>query len=133
MTFQSLLIPPEGLTEDRFSKYIFLFSHLNTQPLINSTSTIGRPPLSRPSLLRALIYKNIRCFPSLTELVIELKENPAIAECCGFNPGLNLPNVERFSTFLRDTPNFLLQQIRNNLVFQLVELKEISGKYLVTD
>lgn len=133
MAFQSWLIPPEKLTEDRLQRYTSLFSQINTQPLRDSVSIIGRPPLSPPSLLRALIYKNIRCFPSLTELVIELRENSSIAQRCGFDLRFNLPSVERFSTFLRDTPNYLLQAIRNNLVFQLVELKEISGKYLATD
>ncbi|MEW6621445.1 MAG: transposase [bacterium] len=133
MAFQSWLIPPEELTQDRLQRYTSLFSQLNTQPIRDSVSIVGRPPLSRPSLLRALIYKNIRCFPSLTELVIELKENPLIAERCGFDLWSNLPNVERFSAFLRDTPNYLFQEIRSNLVFQLVELEEISGKYLVTD
>jgi len=133
MRSQTRLISAEKFTGERLQKYTSLFSQINTQPLKGSVSKVGRPPVSPPSLLRALIYKNIRCFPSLTELVIELKENPAIAQRCGFDIRFNLPNVQRFSTFLRNTPNSLLQQIRCDLLLQLVQLKEISGEYLATD
>ena len=41
--------------------------------------------------------------------------------------------VERFSSFLKDTPNQFLQSIRENLIKQLIDLGEVSGKIISCD
>lgn len=40
---------------------------------------------------------------------------------------------QRLSSFLKDSPNGLLETIRINLVNQLFQLKEISGNFLSID
>jgi hypothetical protein len=130
---QRLLFTPEELNAPSLKKYDLLFSSINTSPLDESTYHRGRPPFSRPALLRALIYKNIRCLPSLTELFIELNENSTISITCGLDPSKPIPSVERFSSFLNDTPNSSLQNIRIDLVKQLALTEEITFKYLSAD
>ena len=75
---QKLLFTPEELNAHSLKKYDLLFSNINTAPLDQSNYHRGRPPFPRSALLRALIYKNIRCLPSLTELFIELNEHPTL-------------------------------------------------------
>jgi len=126
---QRLLFSPEELNTNSLKKYDLLFSVIDTSPL-EETSSRGRPPFPRPALLRAFVYKNVRCFPSLTELAIELNERPTLSAQCGFDPTKSMPSVERFSSFLRDTPNQTLQTIRTHLVKQLALAGEITFKYL---
>ena len=98
---QGLLFSPEELHTHPLRKYDLLFSVIDTSPL-EETSCRGRPPFSRPALLRTFVYKNVRCFPSLTELATELNENQTLSAQCGFDPLSNAPSVQRFSSFLRD-------------------------------
>lgn len=124
---QNLLFPAEELLSERFNRYDLLFSTLNASSLERSKS-MGRNPLPRSSILKALVYKNIRSIYTLSDLTRELFEHPTIALKCGFNPFKPSPSVERFSSFLKDTPNDDLQVIRTDLVNQLIRLREISLK-----
>jgi hypothetical protein len=130
---QRLLFTPEELNAHSLKKYDLLFSSINPSPIDESTYHRGRSPFSRSALLRALVYKNIRCLPSLTELFIELNEHPNISATCGLDLSKPIPSVERFSSFLHDTPNSSLQNIRIHLVKQLVLTGEITFKYLSAD
>ena len=93
----------------------------------------GRPPVSKDSILRTLIYKNLRGLASLSELVFELKNNPTMADILGFPLWKAPPSIERFSHFLRDTPNENLQHLRLLLVKQLIEEKVIAGEIIALD
>lgn len=96
--------------------------------------TTGRPSISNPALLNALIYKNIKQLPTLFDLATSLVDNPSLAITCGLLPNKSLYSLEeRLSSFLRDIPNNLLQPIKINLVNQLIQIKEISGRFLSLD
>lgn len=112
-------------------RYEKLFSNLLTFP--QDPPTRGRPPFTKESLLKALIYKILRGFPSLSELAFELKNNPVMAETLGFSAWENPPSVERFSHFLRSTSNQDLQAVRLFLVHQLIEEKVVTGESVSID
>lgn len=95
--------------------------------------TRGRPSFSRTALLRALIYKNLRSLPSLSELAFELKNNLVISELIGFPAWETPPSIERFSHFLRDTDNRDLQTLRRLLVQHLIDEKVITGNTIAMD
>jgi len=122
-----LLFKPQDL-QIRYEK---LFSNLVTFP--ENPPGRGRPPFSKESLLKALIYSSLRGLPSLSELAFELKNNPIMAETLGFSAWEKPPSVERFSHFLRSTHNEDLQIIRLLLVHQLIEEKDITGDNLSID
>ncbi|MBW2106216.1 MAG: transposase [Deltaproteobacteria bacterium] len=133
---QRYLISPEdvfGLKPLR--KYELLFETL--EPSLTgcfTSKTRGRSPVSKPALLNALIYKNLKQLPTLFDLASSLVDNPRLATTCGLLPNKSLNSlVERLSSFLRDTPNSLMQSIRINLVNQLIQIKEISGHFLSID
>ena len=112
-------------------RYEKLFENL--PPLPDLPKTTGRPPLSRDAILRALIYKNLRGLPSLTDLVFELENNPVMAEVLGFFPGQSTPSKERFSQFLRTQPHGDLQAVRLTLVHCLIQEGVITAKHLALD
>ena len=113
-------------------KYELLFDNLDASPLDHHHAGPGRDPVPRSALLRALVYKSLKPLPTLSDLVVELTDNPSIAMKCGLDPSHALP-VERFSCFLRDSDNGLLQEIRNSLVKQLIAAGEMTGESLSID
>lgn len=115
-----------------FEKYQILFDHLDTSALNEHHQGPGQHHVPKPALLRALIYKSLKPLPPLSDLVLELGDNPSITLKCGLN-SCRIPPVERFSSFLRDTNNYILQTISNSLVKELILLGEISGISLSID
>jgi len=133
---QKLLLPPEDIFDIHpQKKYQILFSYLDSSPLENfNPHGLGRPPISKESLLKTLIYKNLKTLPTLYDLAVDLIDNPYLALQCGLIAGAN-PNTikERLSSFLRNTPNPLLQKIKNTLISELISLGEITGHFLSID
>jgi transposase len=109
-----------------------LFQHLPALHLSASCSR-GRPEVSRDALLRAMIYRALRRFNTLTDLVQALRENASVLEAVGFDPLGPIPSVERFSDWLRSTDNNALQIIRIQLARFLVNEGACSGRILALD
>ena len=76
-------------------KYEKLFQNL-PMPQENIQKT-GRPPISKNSMLKALIYKSLRRFPYLADLTFELNNNPGVSKALGLYPMTPAPLIERFS------------------------------------
>ena len=112
-------------------KYDFLFEPLPSLSL--NPKERGRPPFSRDALLKAFIYKALRRLKTLSDLAFEFYNNPMMSQAVGFNPYQAPPSMERFSKFLRETPNPLLQNVRIFLIQKLLDENIISGKHLVMD
>lgn len=132
---QRILLSAEYLLDiNPLKKYELLFDHLNCSPIEKLLPLKGRPPVSKSGILRALIYKNLKPLPTLYDLAIDLIDNPSISYKCGLNPPKNpLPLVERLSSFLRDSSNDSLQQIRKSLVRELIQLNQITSQFLSID
>jgi len=122
--FKAEDLPPRARYEKLFE---------NMPPLPDPPRATGRPPFSRDAILRALIYKNLRGLPSLTDLVFELENNPVMAEVLGFRPGRPAPSKERLSQFLRTLSHADLQAVRLTLVRRLIQEGVITGKHLALD
>lgn len=129
MSDNLLLFDPGDLPPAR--RYDKLFDNL--PPLETELPKRGRHPINRDSLLKALIYRALRRLATLSDLVFELNNNPSMAHVVGLNPLAVAPSVERFSSFIRDTHNEQLQQIRMQLVERLIETRTISGSFVVID
>ena len=112
-------------------QYEKLFSYLHVPWKIQTKR--GRPPYSKASLLHALVYKNLRSLPTLSDLSFELGNNPSMAEILGFDPLKIPPTKERFSQFLRTTPNDQLQEVRIFLIGKLFEQGALAGKSIALD
>lgn len=123
------LLPLEALPPR--VQYGFLFEYLPSLPV--GQNERGRPALPRDALLKAFIYKALRRLKTLTDLAFELKNNPIICQQVGFDPYRTPPSIERFSEFLRATPHGVLQNVRIQLVRNLLEEGVITAKHLVID
>jgi hypothetical protein len=130
--YQHPLFNLEEIFDRPLRRYELFFSVLDLS-ILDRASSVGRKPISRAAILKALIFKNLRTIASLSDLSAELFERPALASVLGFEPGDNPIPVERFSCFLKDTSNKILGQIRVSLVKKLIEGKIIKGKYLSVD
>jgi len=132
---QRLLLSAEYLLDiNPLKKYKLLFDNLDCSPFKRHTQHAkGRPSVPQPGLLRALIYKNLKPLPTLYDLAVDLVDNPSITLKCNLAPSHHLALVERFSSFLKDTPNIHLQIIRKRLVQELIELGQIKGNLLAID
>ena len=119
------------ITNDLLSSYVKKFETVfSVLPDIDYHAATGRPPHPKSAILNALIFKNLRSIHTLTELSREISFYPAIAQLCGFS---SIPSKERFSYFIRNTPNQFFQNIRETLLRELISLNVISGKILSTD
>lgn len=112
-------------------KYEKLFENL---PILKENiPKTGRRPVSRNSLLRALIYKSLRRFPYLADLTFELNNNPSVSKALGFYPLAPAPSIERFSSFLHDTKHCELRSLHKQLVLKLINTGVISGSSIAID
>lgn len=126
--YQPNLLLTKELSKNYIKKFELLFSLLKLPK--EPFKAKRRPPHPKYALLNALIYKNLRSVPTLLELTSEIKNYPQIAQICGFR---SFPSIERFSAFLKDTPNQILQSVRENLVKELIGVGQIEGKYISVD
>jgi hypothetical protein len=135
MERQKLLFSLEHIFDiNPLKNFELLFNNLNPCCLkYRPRPKGGRLPYHPANLLRALIYKNLRGLTNLSDLVDDILNNPSVAIKCGFDILKPLPSIERFSRFLGQTPNRLLQDIRLDLVDNLIKVDQIKGKYLSLD
>lgn len=111
--------------------YQQLFQNLPTFPV--QSASRGRPEVSRDALLRALVYRALRRFTSLTDLVQTLNENAGLLEAIGLDPLGPVPSLERFSDWLHSTDNDELQRIRIQLVRCLLSDRVLQGRIVALD
>lgn len=126
--YQPNLLLTKELSKSYIQKFEMLFSLISLPS--GCPNLKRRPPHPKYALLNALIYKNLRSIPTLSELTSEIKNYPQVAQVCGFS---SFPSIERFSSFLRDTPNQVLQVARESLVKELISLGQIQGRYISAD
>lgn len=111
-------------------QYQQLFEFL---PVIRHEYQFGRPGIDPNVMLRAFIYGCLRRLPTLSDLNYSLRENPSLCEAVGLDPFVVPPSIERFSRWLRSTPNEMLQAARFALVRKLVEDGAIHGGIVAFD
>lgn len=127
--YQRCLIPPELISPR--TQYEKLFENLPEVPF--GKFQRGRTPIPRQSLLKGLIYRNLRGIRKLVELEFELLNNPSMAEPLGLDPLKKPPSDERFSDFLRSNPNGYFQAVRKALARELIREGVISGTGIALD
>jgi len=81
--YQHPLFDTSDIFDKPLRRYELFFSILDFSLLEKGTS-IGRKPVSRAAILRALIFKNLHSIASLSDLSAELYERPAFASILGF-------------------------------------------------
>ena len=93
----------------------------------------GRKPCDRSALLKAAIYQRLTRRRFLQDLRRHLLESPALLSALGFDPYQPPPSLERFSSFLSDTPHDLLEKIRIQLTQNLLQSGALPARHLGLD
>jgi len=93
--YQKILFNPEEIFKEPLKKYEMFFSLLNLSYL-EPVKHLGRRSISRAALTRALIFKNLRSLPTLSDLVAELDERPGLSLILGLKARKRMLPVERF-------------------------------------
>lgn len=115
-------------------RYGWLCEHLPALPPASPRRSVrGRKGYDDNLLLRALVVRCLATVPTLAALVDTLNMNPSLVDSLGMDPLHGSPPVERFSSFLRDTPNASLQAVRLALVQALIQEGVIGGTGLAID
>ena len=116
-------------------RYGLLCEHLPALPARPSSrrSSRGRKGYDDNGRLRALVVRCLATLPTLVALVDTLNMNPSLVESLGLDPLRGSPSVERFSSFLRHTPNAILQEVRQALVHALIQEGVIRAAGLAID
>lgn len=113
--YQHPLFDLEEIFDKPLRKYELFFSVIDLS-IFDKVKSMGRRSISRAAILRALIFKNLKTIASLSDLSAELYERSTLASMLGFVPGDKSIPVERFSSYLKNTSNLLLQKVRISLV-----------------
>jgi hypothetical protein len=129
VNFQPELLNPEHLPPRlRWEK---LFEFLPPWP--QAPCSHGRKPYDRNGLLRAVIYQRLTRCRFLQDLHRHLLESPPLLAALGFNAYEPPPSLERFSSFLADTPSDCFQSIRIQLTQNLLQAGIFKGRHLGLD
>jgi hypothetical protein len=126
---QPELIEPEHLSPRLRWEALFQF----LPPWPESSTRIGRIPISRSGLLRGCIYQRLSRRRFLTDVCTALNESPPLLAAMGFDPYAKAPSLERFSAFLADTPNECFEHIRLQLLRQLLRLGVLGSVHVGFD
>lgn len=132
---QSLLFSIQNILDlSPLKQHRLLFANLDL-PILekNPLSSMGRPGFLKKAVFRALVHRNLKGIPNLEELAQEMNDNLSVAQACGFDILKPLPSHDRYSRFLRDTPNQIFQKIRTCLVKELIKEGHVFGNYLSID
>ena len=111
-------------------RYQKLFRYL---PEIPYSYCRGRPRTNPNIMLRCFVYRCLRRLATISDLAHSLAENPSLADAVGLGPFAAIPSVERFSAWLRSTPNECLRLVRFSLIHHLVQRGAVQGKVVALD
>jgi len=98
--YQPVLFDLKDIFDKPLRRYE-LFSSILDLTCMEKSPQVGRKPISRAALTRALIFKNLRSIATLSDLSAELYERSRLASILGFEPKEKPVPVERFSSYLK--------------------------------
>ena len=96
--YQYPLFDLEEIFDKPFRRYELFFSVLDLSSLDKAKDpSVGKKPISRAAILRALIFNKLKTIASLSNLSAELFERPTLTVILGFKPWKRPIPEERFS------------------------------------
>ena len=111
---QKIFLSAEYLFDVKsFSEFDILFNLLPSIP--EGERATGRPKTSPLSLLKCFIYRSTSGIDNLSELKRALSDNPSLYLKRRLDL-LNLPPVERFSSFLKSAPSTFFWGYKNHIL-----------------
>ncbi len=134
----SLISFEEIIKFQQENKLEMIFSQINisklTSALRKTAEKRGPKGYEPSSLIYALIAMQVEKIQTIKDLVLNLKQNPILRYCCGFDVLGQVPSESTFSRFLnRLTETDELEKLFHQLVLEAKELNIIDGDHISID
>lgn len=113
--------------------YDELFCHLDLSFIPSNNSKTGRKGYSNQSMICAFIVMKCEGFSQISDLHDYLSNNLIIAYYCGFDITKELPSYAKFTRFIREFDNDILQSVMQSLVLNAVDLSLIDTSFIALD
>jgi len=120
------------------TKLEMILSKIDISKLANklrkSNESKGPKGYEPTSMIYALIAMQVEKIQTIKDLVLDLKQNPILRYCCGFDILGKVPSESTFSRFLdKLTQTDELEKLFHQLVIQAKELNIIDGSHVSID
>ena len=113
--------------------YDELFINLDLSSIPARNSKAGRAGYSNLAMICAFIVMKCEGFTLISDLHDYLSNNLIIAHYCGFDISKELPSYAKFTRFIRNFDNNLLQSVMQSQVLKAVDLTLIDTSFIALD
>lgn len=113
--------------------YDDLFINLDLSCIPAYNSNIGRTGYSNHAMICAFIVMKCEGFSQISDLHDYLSNNLIIAHYCGFDITRSLPSYAKFTRFIREFDNNLLQSVMQSLSLKAFDLSLIDTSFIALD
>ena len=113
--------------------YDELFLNLDLSFIPANKSNTGRKGYSNHSMICAFIVMKCEGFSQISDLHDYLSNNLIIAHYCGFDITKELPSYAKFTRFIREFDNDVLQSVMQSQVLKAVDLNLIDSSFIALD
>lgn len=115
----------------KFYDELFINLDLSCIPAYNSK--IGRAGYSNHSMICAFIVMKCEGFSQISDLHDYLSNNLIIAHYCGFDISRELPSYAKFTRFIREFDNDMLQTVMQSQVLKASGLSLVDSSFIALD
>lgn len=113
--------------------YDELFIKLDLSCILAHNSKTGRASYSNHAMICAFIVMKCEGFSQISDLHDYLSNNLIIAHYCGFDITKDLPSYAKFTRFIREFDNDLLQKVMQTQVLKAFDLTLIDTSFIALD
>ncbi len=113
--------------------YNELFMNLDLSCIPEHNSKTGRTGYSNHAMICAFIVMKCEGFSQISDLLDFLSNNLIIAYYCGFNIMAKLPSYAKFTRFIREFDNDILQTVMQSQVLKAVDLTLVDPSFIALD
>ena len=113
--------------------YDELFINLDLSCIPAQNSKFGRASYSNHSMICAFIVMKCEGFSQISDLHDYLSNNLIIAHYCGFDISRELPSYAKFTRFIREFDNDILQTVMPSQVLKAADLSLIDSSFIALD
>ena len=113
--------------------YDELFINLDLSCIPAQNSKFGRASYSNHSMICAFIVMKCEGFSQISDLHDYLSNNLIIAHYCGFDISHELPSYAKFTRFIREFDNDILQTVMQSQILKAADLSLIDSSFIALD
>ena len=113
--------------------YDDLFINIDLSCIPSHNSKTGRTGYSNHAIICAFIVMKCEGFSQISDLHDYLSNTLIIAHYCGFDITKELPSYAKFTRFIREFDNDLLQSVMQSQVLKAVDLTLIDTSFIALD